>query len=473
MWISASNMNAGHAKLFRKDKMTLDTKLSNKLFMFMAIAALFCYCNLSHAATIYVGSAGAYSTIQSGYDAAVTGDTIKAQTETYEEDINFNSNVSVTLIGGYDSIFSTNNSSSVISGTLIISGGTVNLENIMLQGNVGTGNVLASSYENKNHVGLGPSVNPNSGHFAFALADFFHNGTQALVSHTIEYNPNDPSTYSNYGHIHFYKKNSSGTWIDQTSVLLMNTTGCIHPRKAVIADFNHDGAPDVFFACHGVDAPPFPGEKPHLLLSQPDGTYANITLPFNGFFHGASAADISGDGFADILVVDSNNTPYFLINNGDGTFTADYSRLPTSLLYKSIYTAELIDFGSSGHYDVFLAGNEPGTTSWPNSEFGPTILPNDGSGKFISTTPVNLLLGPSFGLALDIVFENGYVYLLKVNLAYTSCEIQKIAYPELTESIIYSHSGTYTNGSSWIDWIIPFKGKIVSEDASYNLSVSQ
>jgi hypothetical protein len=337
-------------------------------------------------------------------------------------------------------------------------------------------NVLASSYENKNNRNIGSVTLPNPGGNAFALADFNRDGSNALVVHSLEYNPADPTTYSKFGHIHFYKQDGTGAWIENTSALLANNVGCLHPRKAIIADFNNDGVPDVFFACHGADAPPFPGEQPHVLLSQNDGTYQNVTLPLTCYCHSASAADINGDGFPDVLVTDTSVAlkPFFLINNQNGTFTPDYFRLPASVAQKQIYTAELIDFKGTGHFDVFLGGNEPGTTSYPASEFSPTIFPNDGTGNFISTTPTNLLLGPSYGLALDVLFINSNIYLLKVNPAYTGSEIQKIAYPTLTaQSVIYSHNGVYSTGSSWIDWIIDSNGQIDSENATFGVSVPQ
>jgi FG-GAP-like repeat len=337
-------------------------------------------------------------------------------------------------------------------------------------------NLKASSYENKNHIGAVPVSFPGLNALnAFAIADFFQDGTKSVVLHTLEYSPGNPSTYQNFGHIHFYRQDQTGAWVDNTSTLLANTTGCLHPRKAVVADFNRDGKPDVYFACHGADAPPYPGEQPHVLLSQPNGTYTNTIIPITCYCHGASAADINGDGYPDVLVTDNivAQTPFFLMNNGDGTFTPDYSRLPSTLKNTQIFSAELIDFSGSGKYDVFLAGNEPGTTNYPSSEFGPAILPNDGSGKFISTTPVNLLVGPSYGLALDILYENGFTYLLKVNPSYAGSEIQKIAYPALQASTIYAHSGAYPNGSTWLDWILPYNQQIVSEDGSYSVSVPQ
>lgn len=338
--------------------------------------------------------------------------------------------------------------------------------------------VLKSSYENKVAVAdaIGQQILPREvwqGN-AVAFADFFQDGTYSMVTHSLEYNSQDQSTSGKFGHIHFWQK-ISGSWVDNTPKLLSSNLGCLHPRKAVVADFNGDGVPDVFFACHGFDASPFPGESPHLLLSQADGTYKNMTLPVTCFCHSATAADVNGDGFPDVLVADNmiQHTPFFLINNKDGTFTKDLARIPPDAMNKPIFTTEMIDFNQSGKYDVFLGGHEQDpSVNWPA-----TILPNDGSGGFTSTTRVILPSLQGYGFPLDIVFKNGNIYLPRTVDAsanfYQSYAIQKVAYPALTSSLLYQHSGPYSNGVSWVNWIIPSNGNVVNLDSVYGVSVPQ
>ncbi len=335
--------------------------------------------------------------------------------------------------------------------------------------------VKSSSYANKaiaaEIVGSRALPREVSSSNSAAYADFFQEGEYSLVTHTLDYKFNDPTTSSQFGRIHFYKS-QNGQWVDKTSDLLADTVGCLHPRKALVSDFNLDGRPDVFFACHGFDAAPFPGEMPHLLMSQPGGRYSNITLPFTGFFHGASAADINGDGFPD-LVVTSFSKPYFLINNKNGTFTADTTRLPGSVNNKQIFAAELLDLAGAGVLDLFLGGHEQSGT-WPA-----TILKNDGNGNFAALPPLVLPSATGYGFAMDIVFTAGNIYLCRTIDAgdnfYGGAAVQRISYPALASSVPYIRSGNqpYSNGSKWINWIAPFQGRIVSMDSIYGLSIAQ
>lgn len=345
-----------------------------------------------------------------------------------------------------------------------------------------------SSYENKvaaaSVLGAQPLPPEVAAGNAVAFADFFQDGSYAMVTHTLEYIPDWSMT--EFGHIRFYQRDKSGLWIDRTAVLLKDTQGCLHPRKAVVADFNGDGKPDVFFACHGFDRSPFPGEQPHILLSQADGTYQNKTLPVTCFCHAATAMDARGDGFADIVVTDNmvHATPFFLVNNRDGSFSVDTARLPPELKYKAIFSIEAIDFDQRGAYDIWIGGNEPGATAGETTtdyDTVPRILKNDGKGNYPVELARDLTPIPDYGLPLDIVFASGKIYLLRTNIGggpnnyglsfYTTTAVQVIDYQTGASTMPYTHKGAYGNGMFWVNWLVPTNGKVVSMESAYGITL--
>lgn len=339
----------------------------------------------------------------------------------------------------------------------------------------------ATSYANAKAAGLGQQSIPveaggmpqdGFAYFhAYGYADFFQNGAMSLVTSSTEYlnDPNATPANAKPGHIKFWRGDGKGGWVDRTKELLADDTACLLARKVVVADFNGDGKPDVFFACSGYDGEPFPGERPRILLSQKDGTYTNRQMDFTCYCHGAAAADFNRDGYADIVVGDflGGKGAYFLNNNKDGTFTVDTARLPESVKYKgAIFSVEIVDLNNDGKLDVWLAGNEK---DWPTSFFV-----NDGSNVYANAQQVLMPSDARFPAPLDLVVSGNDAYVLRSDSVVSGASIQKVNLSTLQGTIIYLNTDYYPGQPlKWLDWITEDGGAIVSLNAAFGVRVAK
>jgi hypothetical protein len=349
-----------------------------------------------------------------------------------------------------------------------------------------------SSYENKMAAGnvLGPQILPVPVYNTpYAFADFLQNGTYTMVVSILEYDLNKPISQASNGHIHFYQ-HISGKWSDITSILLSDNTGCIHPRKAMVADLNGDGKPDVVFACHGYDNSPSlglppPGEQQRVLLSQVDGTYKNVLLPITAYAHGGSVADVSGNGYADIIYTDTSirKEPFYLVNNQNGTFTENANRTPqatkkftcftAATCEYSIYSMDFVDFNADGKYDLWIGGSiHPADSNGFNNSINAAIFYNTGNNIFTNVNPTKLPTSFTSGASLDVIFIAGKVIMLNT-LDYSGVSIDVVNITDMTLTTPYTHTGGYANTTwmTWIPWINIFNGNIVASDAIFQLSV--
>jgi hypothetical protein len=187
----------------------------------------------------------------------------------------------------------------------------------------------------------------------------------------------------------------NGAWVDQTSRLLTDTTGCLHPRKAIVADFNGDDVPDVFIACHvrRAAAP----EKPDS-AAQP--TRRNIQK--------SRAADYRvyarriRSGFEPPRLC--RHSRHRRASGENAVFPNQQrrrhipSRLHTPALKsgdKQIFTAELIALDNVGKFDVLLGGNDLNSQGNPDPytccEFDGTIYKNLGNNTYDDTHKLGIL----------------------------------------------------------------------------------
>jgi hypothetical protein len=289
-----------------------------------------------------------------------------------------------------------------------------------------------------------------------------------------------------------HRLNPDGTSKDITSSMIEgDTTACLHPRKALVADFNGDGKPDVFIACHGYDSPdrlPADGEFPYLLASQANGHYKLVKIRFGEstdwlpYIHAAAAVDIDGSGFASVVVADHNalgrcaSTLFVLKNNHDGTFTRDTSNFPNLATCTSfaVWAVEILDIKGDGSLALWAAGQDnPKNEAWGGLQS--SVYAMKGNLQFEITPMMIFPPDPSWNIPLDIVVKNKIAYFVRVS-DYFSYEIQRVDMSSMTPTVAFSSNiefGTLaaTNPAcidvwgQWIDFIHISQNKIVTDDS--------
>ena len=266
---------------------------------------------------------------------------------------------------------------------------------------------------------------------AMVIADFNQDGTQELFSAhdpkeyvDFTFGPNRKKLMSTpsigkkklkevnwFSHFRFYDLDK----VDKNQVpsvssdlkISGDTSGCLHTSHSIVGNLNDDNFPDIVVACHGFDAPPFPGAFSYTLISQDNGLYiANILPGVKSFSHRAALLDMNLNGSLDIVMADGKKLYYF-INDGSGNF----SKPKTLVSKKGAFTVQAADFNNDGLHDIIYGGHE----NDPYGKTKNTILWNNGSGRFSFSNQTKLPKMPDYGIVLDFQLHENHLMIIRTS----------------------------------------------------------
>ena len=311
-----------------------------------------------------------------------------------------------------------------------------------------------NSYGNFKLIGLTSQNLPAAGD-ARSYGQFAGDESTDVFIATLRYSPSSSSPETAQpSRFAIFEGNPDGSY-SATSELLDTEDGCIHPRRALTADFNTDGRQDIFVVCHGYDAPPFPGEQNKVILSQADGTFrVSNASDMAGFHHGGTAADLNGDGYPDVLIANNMdpNAPYALINQQDGTFSREEGiRLPRELWGRQYFSIEMLDANGDDMLDLAVGGHE-----W---EGAPTRLYlNPGNNVFEGVSPYEIPAVENQGVVLDFVATGStaepVLWVLRTSGGgdsfYASRTLQRVNLNDLSSTVVVEDEP-----AAWVRWVIP------------------
>ncbi len=207
---------------------------------------------------------------------------------------------------------------------------------------------------------------------------------------------------------YFYAGDGKGGFADATTALLGQVPmKIVGGGRSIVADFNGDGADDLYQLDFGDDAPPFAGGIDSLYLSDGAGRLVDASATLaqrRDLSHGGSAGDVDGDGDIDLLVNTLDKGNILLLNDGHGRFAERPGLLPRpgttigNVVYPETSTfSGMVDVDADGDLDLVL-----GTWDGNLVNQGSKVLLNDGHGDFTKRAPIVL---PASGLDKEIVLE--------------------------------------------------------------------
>ncbi len=218
--------------------------------------------------------------------------------------------------------------------------------------------------------------------------------------------------------------------LDETEEQNVNTYMNIYTGAGVAAgDINNDGLTDLFFSGNQVSS--------RIYMNKGELVFEDITessgMMYNSWATGAVMADVNQDGWMDIYVCASGNSPdrknLLYINNQNNTFTESAAEFGIADTRQSMH-ASFFDYDKDGDLDLFIITNPASYENKVNhlqprklngeSESSDILYRNNGNNTFtdVSREAGILVEGYSLGLAItdinndqwpDIFISNDFV----------------------------------------------------------------
>lgn len=325
------------------------------------------------------------------------------------------------------------------------------------------------------------------GYLARAFYDFDKDGDEDILMGQLSFNE-ITGQLSNTQKPITYISNDGGLYVDKSSSKLTGTPGLVHPRKAILGDFDKNGWMDAVMIGHGYDQPPFPGEKAKLMMNN-NGTFTSTELGFEGsFYHSATSGDIENDGDVDIFFTDSKGVSKFFINDGSGNFTYKADIFPSSVSNLNYFTSELFDLNKDGYLDLVISGHE-------HENAKTTVFWGSYQGKYSTSNSSTIPTVSQWGIVIDINFfdvnGDGKEDLI-LDRQGDGTGSQKLFHGLYIQILTQNPNGSFTDGTNtfitnnsvlthdklswfWVEWLRFFDADndgdkdLVTDDRFYNL----
>lgn len=225
----------------------------------------------------------------------------------------------------------------------------------------------------RGHEGRGRSV---------VIADFTGNGLDDVFVINLR-TPN-----------HFYRNTSKNVLREEGELRGLGYS--FSASGAIRADFNRDGAMDLFIPCNDHES--------QLLINLGTGVFFDSGQEDINRLErsiGATAGDIDGDGHCDLLVLRDNGDIQILLGDGSGQLHRNENAVIPRLPMEGSGTLGLADLDNDGDLDLVVSNG--GSSESQNGM--PHILLNDGRGEF-RLTEWSASESPAPGSAASLAFAD-------------------------------------------------------------------